>query len=114
MVRWHDLMGNRSDSPDLWRQLPLNAIADFHCPIAHGTMAATEHHAFVFDTVAKDLAATMSADWRESLNGALEGIENMLVAGHGNGERLIEVVAAYFTLHRNLLEMTRPLPGAGR
>src|SRR5436190_199617 len=80
-----------------------------------GAAGAAKHHPVGFDAVTDDLATAVRAVRRQRVDGALEGVEGMRVAGHRYCEGLVVLVAAHFTLfHDSILlygsEMGPPGP----
>jgi len=63
-----------------------------------GAARATEESAVALQTVPNDFAPAMRALWRHCMNGALEGIEDVRLAFHGDRERFVVIVAADFAL----------------
>jgi hypothetical protein len=73
------------------------AITQLRHALLLGAMGATEDPAIRLYAVADDPALAMSACWRESVDGALEAIENVCPAFGSHLERLVIVVSANFT-----------------
>jgi hypothetical protein len=59
-------------------------------------VGAAKERVTLFDTVTDNLAAAMVARRGQGMNGAFEGVEDMLPAAGRHSERLVIVVAAHF------------------
>lgn len=64
-----------------------------------GTVGAAKDYTVMFDTVANHATATMVADRRERVNGALKGVKGLGMACHGHRERFVIVISANIAFH---------------
>ena len=77
------------------KKLPSRPIAEAFDPRVTSAVDATKELAVILDAVADDLAAAMTADRRECMNGAFEAIEGpAMPGGRRYGERLVVIVTA--------------------
>jgi hypothetical protein len=60
-------------------------------------VSTAEERALRFDSVTQDFTATVVAYWRQLVNGTLETVEGMRLAGRDYLKREIVIVAADFT-----------------
>ena len=81
--------------------LDLNAVLESLYTGHLSAARTTEEGAVAFDAVTDDPAAAVRALWCQGVDGALEGVEYVSLALHGDGERFVVIVAADFTFrHR--------------
>jgi hypothetical protein len=93
-----------------WQLEPVAQLGD---TLVLRAVIAAEHASLGFESVADDAHPTVSARGRETVNRALEAVEDMPPMGNQNFEGLVVVVAADFTDRHRLLLSVPPsgVPG---